>query len=60
MSERKQEIEEKAKPSDNRHSRLWAEIQEKAKDDPQLAEQLEVAKRVMERYSETLQKLADS
>jgi len=49
-----------AKPGDNRHSQHRAELQEKAKDDPQLAQKLEVAKRVMERYSETLQKLADS
>jgi hypothetical protein len=53
-------VEEKAKPDTNRHSPLWLELQEKAKDDPELAKQLEVAKSVMERYSETLQRLADS
>lgn len=53
-------MEEKAKPNNDRHSRLWAEIHEKAKDDPELVQKLEVAKRVMERYSETLQRLADS
>jgi len=36
------------------------ELQEKAKDDPELVKQLEAAKRVMERYSEILRKLADS
>ena len=53
-------IENKAKPENNRHGPLWAELQEKAKDNPQLAKQLEAAKRVMERYRETLQRLADS
>ncbi len=54
------EMEEKAKHGDDRHSQIWAELHEKAKDEPQLADMLEVAKRVMERYSETLQRLADS
>jgi len=54
------EMEEKAKPDNDRHGPLWTELMEKAKDDPQLAEQLEAAKHVMEKYSETLQKLADS
>jgi hypothetical protein len=53
-------MEEKGKPRDDRHGPLWAEPQEKAKDDPELAKQLEAARRVMERYSETLQRLADS
>lgn len=53
-------MEEKAKPDTERNSPLWLELQEKAKDDPELAKQLEVAKSVMERYSDTLQKLADS
>jgi hypothetical protein len=53
-------MEEKAKPRDDRHGPLWAELQEKAKDDPELSEQLEAARRVIERYSETLQRLADS
>ena len=52
-------MEEKAKPDTDRHSPLSVELQEKSKDDPELAKQLEVAKRVMERYSDTLQKLAD-
>ena len=46
-------MEEKAKPGTDRHSPIWVELQEKAKDDPELAEKLEVAKRVIERYSET-------
>jgi hypothetical protein len=53
-------VEEKAKPDTDRNNPLWLELQEKAKDDPALAKQLEVAKSVMERYSETLQRLADS
>jgi hypothetical protein len=53
-------VEEKAKPDTDRNSPLWLELQEKAKDDPELAKQLEVAKSVMERYNETLQRLADS
>ena len=53
-------MEEKAKPATDRNSPLWLELQEQAKDDPELAKHLEVAKRVMERYSETLQQLADS
>jgi hypothetical protein len=53
-------MEEKAKPRDDRHGLLWTELQEKAKDDPELAKHLEAAKRVMERYSETLERLADS
>ena len=58
--ERLYDMEEKAKPRDDRHGPLWAELQEKAKDDPELSEQLEAARRVIERYSETLQRLADS
>ena len=53
-------MEEKAKPDHDRHSKIWAELQEKAKDDPELAGKLEASKRVTERYSEALQKLADS
>ena len=53
-------MEVKAKPDTDRHTPLWAELQEKAKDDPELAKHLEVAKSVIERYSKTLQRLADS
>jgi hypothetical protein len=53
-------VEEKAKPDHDRHSPLWTELLEKAKDDPELAAHMEAAKSVMERYSETLQRLADS
>jgi len=53
-------MEEKAKPVTDRNSPLWLKLQEKAKDDPELAKRLEIAKRVMERYNETLQRLADS
>ncbi len=48
------------KSDDYRHSQHRAELKEKAKLDPQLAQQLEAAKRVMEKYSETLKRLADS
>ena len=54
------DMEEKAKPRDDRRGLLWTELQEKAKDDPELAKHLEAARRVMERYSETLERLADS
>jgi hypothetical protein len=53
-------VEEKAKPDNVRHGRLWAELLEKAKDDPELAAHLEAAKRVIERYRDTLQRLAES
>jgi hypothetical protein len=53
-------MEEKSNQEDKCHSPLWLELQEKAKDDPELSVQLEAAKHVMERYSETLQRLADS
>jgi hypothetical protein len=53
-------MKEKAKPANDRRGRLWAELQEKAKDDPRLTRQLEAAKRGMEECSETLQRLADS
>lgn len=51
-------MEEKAK-SDNTLS-FEPEIVEKAKDDPELAEKIRVARQVMGRYAETLQRLADS
>jgi hypothetical protein len=54
------DMEEKGKPPDDHRGPLWTELQEKAKDDPELSEQLEAAKRVIERYSETLRRLADS
>jgi hypothetical protein len=53
-------VEEKAKPNTDRNSPLWLELQEKAKDNLELAKQLETAKQVMEQNSETLQRLADS
>jgi hypothetical protein len=53
-------MEEKAKISRGHHSPLWMELKEKAKDDPELARMLDVAEEVMTRYSDTLQKLADS
>jgi hypothetical protein len=52
-------MEEEVDISDESSSRRWAEHVEKAKDDPELSAQLEAAKHVMERYSETLQRLAD-
>jgi|HubBroStandDraft_5_1064220.scaffolds.fasta_scaffold2861968_1 hypothetical protein len=53
-------MEEKTKTGNDRHGPLWTELQKKAKDDSELAEHLEAAERVIERYSETLQWLADS
>jgi hypothetical protein len=53
-------MEEEANISDEQASRRWAERIEKAKGDPELVAQLEAAKHVMEKYSETLQRLADS
>jgi len=53
-------MEETAKTGNDNRGLLGIELNEKAKDDPELAEHLEVARQVMERYSETLQRLADS
>ena len=53
-------MEEKAKIHENRSVLLWQELKEKAKDDPELARKLDAAERVMDRYSETCQRLADS
>jgi hypothetical protein len=52
-------VEEKAKPDHDPHSQIWAELQEKAKDDPEFARKLEVAKHVTERYREAFERLAD-
>ena len=54
------EVEKKAKIERDRSSVLLAELQEKAKDDPKLARQLEAIRHVMEENSEVLQKLANS
>jgi len=54
------EVEEKTKIETDRYSVLLAELQEKAKDDPKLARQLEAIRHVMEENSEVLQRLADS
>jgi uncharacterized membrane-anchored protein YjiN (DUF445 family) len=53
-------MEEKAKPNDDRHGRHWVELQEKTQNDPELAQQLEAIKHIMEENSEVLQRLADS
>ena len=53
-------MDEEAKNPDDRRSRLLEEIQRKAKDDPELAARLEAAMYVMEKYKDTLQRLADS
>ena len=53
-------MEEKAKIPEDRNSPLWTERWEKAKDDPELARKLDAVERVMDRYSETFQRLADS
>ena len=39
---------------------LEDEANERAKDDPEFADKLKVAKRIVERYSEALQRLANS
>jgi hypothetical protein len=53
-------VEEKAKTCGEGDSSLWIEVQKQAQYDPELAEKLEAAKRVTERYSEALRRLADS
>ncbi len=53
-------MEEKAKTPEDRHGPLWIELREKTKDDPKLAKMLDTAEQVMDRYRETLQRLADS
>jgi hypothetical protein len=51
--------EEKAKFEENRHGLIWAQLEVKAKDDPELAKRLEAAKSVIKRYSATFPQLAD-
>jgi hypothetical protein len=53
-------MEEEIKPRTDRNGSLWKEIEEKAKSDSELTEKLKTANRVIERYSEALQRLADS
>jgi|GEM_PF-6226098 len=53
-------MEEKAKNCEIVHGPCWLEIEGKVKNNPQLSKQLEAAKRVMEKYSDTLQWLAVS
>jgi hypothetical protein len=53
-------MSDKTKPEIDRRGRPWTELVEKAKDDPELAKVVEAAQHVIERYSETLQRLADS
>lgn len=53
-------MEEKEKLGSDRNSPLWMELQKRAKDDPELAEHVDAAKRVTERYRESFQRLADS
>jgi hypothetical protein len=53
-------MEDKSEIPDDRDTSRWSERLENAKDDPELRRQLEAAKRVMETYGETLQRLADS
>jgi hypothetical protein len=53
-------MEEKAKTGNCRHNFLWEELQKKAKDDPELARKLAAAERVIDRYGEALQRLANS
>ena len=53
-------MDEEATSDDDRVGPLSAELRKKTKDDPEFTEQMEAARRVMEEYSETLQRLADS
>lgn len=53
-------MENEATSRDGRDGPLWTELLERAKDDPELAEHLSAAKNVLDRYRETLQRLADS
>ncbi|MFY9855657.1 MAG: hypothetical protein WAK26_17440 [Terracidiphilus sp.] len=52
-------MEDKAKQTEDSRSQTWAELHEKAKDDPEFAEKLKVAQRVIDKYSETFQQLAN-
>lgn len=53
-------MKEKAKIKKDRHSAKWLKLKERAENDPERARMLEAIETVMERYSDTLQKLADS
>jgi hypothetical protein len=53
-------MEDKAKTDNHRYTLLREDLQKKAKDDPELARKLATAGQVIERYSEALQRLADS
>jgi hypothetical protein len=53
-------IEDKANPRGRVHGPLWTEFQEQAKNDPELAKKLQVAERIAEKYSDALQRLAES
>jgi hypothetical protein len=53
-------MEEKAKPNDGRDDLRWQELREQAKNDSEFDRKLEAAKRINERNSDTVQRLADS
>jgi len=53
-------MEETAKTGSDHHGPLRTELHEKAKDDPELAEHMQAANRVIDGYREALQQLADS
>jgi len=53
-------MEEQAKRTEDRKGLHGIEAEEWAKNDPEFSKQLEAAKKIMEEYSETLQRLADS
>ena len=53
-------MEEKAKSDDGRYGPLGPELQGQAKNDPEFAKKMEAARRITERYSDALQRLADS
>ena len=53
-------MEETAKTGSDHHGPLRTELHEKAKDDPELAEHMQAANRMIDGYREALQQLADS
>lgn len=53
-------MEEKTKKDNNPRSSRWADLEEMANSDPELTKKLETAKRIIDRYHDALERLADS
>ena len=53
-------MEETAKTGNDNRGLFGTELHEKAKDDPELAEHMQAANRMIDGYREALQQLADS